>query len=129
MRTYTALGALDVRANVAGIRFSGHALGRPFHCPTGKTLFGNRFLEIPETEAAVRLVKYPAGLTKDSHTHPCTHGCSCAKGCSSPMTGFSARAPFIWNRVRWKVQTMRLIGRATNVAVASRCVLAILKLR
>ena len=58
-------GAVDAGAMPWEERFR-EQIGRPFYV---KELFTDA-----ETEVAVALVRYPAGLINPNHTHPCGHG-------------------------------------------------------
>ncbi len=50
----------------------------------------------PETEAEIRLVRYPAGLVNPKHTHPCGHGLYVLEGNLVTHKGTFGPGTFVW---------------------------------
>src|SRR4026207_1782662 len=62
----------------------------------GRPLFRKELYTDPETNALIRLVRYPAGVINPRHTHPCGHGMYVLEGTLVTHAGSFGPGTFVW---------------------------------
>jgi quercetin dioxygenase-like cupin family protein len=62
----------------------------------GRPLFRKELYSDPETQALIRLVRYPAGVINPKHTHPCGHGLYVLEGRLLTHIGTFGPGTFVW---------------------------------
>ena len=67
-----------------------------FNEKIGRALFRKELYIDPETNALIRLVRYPAGVINPSHTHPCGHGMYVLEGTLVTHAGMFGPGMFVW---------------------------------